>query len=955
MKRKRGSAKRKPKKSSGAAASVVDPGYYSDVNRDNGGVNSRAEIEATEVNTDMSNQRVGFNKPLLNNETAGSAAAKLARAISSSCAKATSDSVPLQHESIGKKQPKVSRQAPMYSTQELDDALLVIKKIMTMNEATPFNAPVDPIALGIPDYFDIIDTPMDFGTICSKLEKGLEYRNSEDVFKDVQRIWDNCYKYNQEGSHILKIMRRVRNNFMKQWTAAGLYKDQQTISNGHLTHNPQTFVESTVRPEEAMHKYPVISTISSSAYLQQHDSAGLSQRPHEQLSPYYSHTFRPQQMSYLCSCSLYPGPHQHELAPQQNHFLPLHSAHHMNANSSNQWISEAIPILRHSYQPSPSLSHMDHPQQSTFLHQPSSSQMPPSRLQAGISPPVAGRYLPHRESSTLNNHEHAYNSGYNAGDKTHQQHHQMDPVHIQTYHSSASHMPAHHHLQSSHIEGGRNIDFAGNLHMPPPTESTANFTKRGSGCQRPPLTDNTSFHQSDQMNSTPEHSSSANNMEASNPLENAFQNQPGYSPSEHLHSTADNNSSKRKTQCHGLMQNQKRSPSLMNIQECRPKENIFQNQTGSLHSQPSPPCAENNIESKKKSRGRGHTRGLKLLKEDKPIPIVTNEQGQPVGPESVKLITFLGVLARDGNLAPLNYLYWKSVPLENKETMWQKVQSRFVIDPKCKDWVLGSLSVKWKAWKHVLKAKHYHPHETDEERLADRDERVLPDQWEALIALWNTEAVQARSASNRANRSMQKYNHAAGAKSFARLREEQRAKRPDGKELSRAELFVLTRTRRNGEPINEASSEVIKKLHDKAKDDATPQESNKQHDILSEIIGPNKYGRSRCLQLGTSPFDLQKPTRAEAIKMVCEAKVEMVGMKEKISVVEQTCAQMASQMAAMMSMMSSMQKSLPDKNVPNMVANSSGASDHSLTQPVKSKPASRAASSRQTRVSKRKT
>lgn len=31
------------------------------------------------------------------------------------------------------------------------------------------------------DYFDVIDTPMDFGTICSNLEKGVKYTNSEDV------------------------------------------------------------------------------------------------------------------------------------------------------------------------------------------------------------------------------------------------------------------------------------------------------------------------------------------------------------------------------------------------------------------------------------------------------------------------------------------------------------------------------------------------------------------------------------------------------------------------------------------------------------------------------------------------------------------------------------------------------------------------------------------------------
>ncbi|CAA6660164.1 unnamed protein product [Spirodela intermedia] len=103
--------------------------------------------------------------------------------------------------------------------------LKVIKKIMKMEAAEPFNAPVDPVALGIPDYFEVIETPMDFGTIRKDLEHGQKYLNSKDIFKDVQFIWENCYKYNNKGDYILDLMKRVKRNFMKYWTAAGLSTD----------------------------------------------------------------------------------------------------------------------------------------------------------------------------------------------------------------------------------------------------------------------------------------------------------------------------------------------------------------------------------------------------------------------------------------------------------------------------------------------------------------------------------------------------------------------------------------------------------------------------------------------------------------------------------------------------------------------------------------------------------
>ncbi|XP_042470868.1 bromodomain-containing factor 2-like isoform X1 [Zingiber officinale] len=114
---------------------------------------------------------------------------------------------------------------PRYSEKELNAALVVIKKVMKMEAADPFNTPVDPVALGIPDYFDIIDTPMDFGTIVQNLESRFKYLNSEGVFKDVQYIWDNCYKYNNKGDYVVDLMKRVKKNFMKYWLASGLYSD----------------------------------------------------------------------------------------------------------------------------------------------------------------------------------------------------------------------------------------------------------------------------------------------------------------------------------------------------------------------------------------------------------------------------------------------------------------------------------------------------------------------------------------------------------------------------------------------------------------------------------------------------------------------------------------------------------------------------------------------------------
>ena len=55
------------------------------------------------------------------------------------------------------------------------------------------------------DYPEIVKRPMDFSTIKDELLKGTKYVIFEDVFNDIQLIWDNCKTYNMAGSEIYKL------------------------------------------------------------------------------------------------------------------------------------------------------------------------------------------------------------------------------------------------------------------------------------------------------------------------------------------------------------------------------------------------------------------------------------------------------------------------------------------------------------------------------------------------------------------------------------------------------------------------------------------------------------------------------------------------------------------------------------------------------------------------------
>lgn len=80
----------------------------------------------------------------------------------------------------------------------------------------PFLAPVDPVALNLPNYHDIVKEPMDLGTIQSKLTNNL-YENADEFEKDVRLMFRNCYAFNPEGTDVNMMGHRLEAIFDKKW------------------------------------------------------------------------------------------------------------------------------------------------------------------------------------------------------------------------------------------------------------------------------------------------------------------------------------------------------------------------------------------------------------------------------------------------------------------------------------------------------------------------------------------------------------------------------------------------------------------------------------------------------------------------------------------------------------------------------------------------------------------
>jgi len=81
---------------------------------------------------------------------------------------------------------------------------------------SPFDFPVDPVALNIPNYFKIIKNPMDLSTIQSNLKNG-SYQSAKDFYNDMKLIFQNCYKFNPNTDAVYAMGKSSEELFERLW------------------------------------------------------------------------------------------------------------------------------------------------------------------------------------------------------------------------------------------------------------------------------------------------------------------------------------------------------------------------------------------------------------------------------------------------------------------------------------------------------------------------------------------------------------------------------------------------------------------------------------------------------------------------------------------------------------------------------------------------------------------
>ena len=93
----------------------------------------------------------------------------------------------------------------------------LIKNLKKHKHAWPFKKPVDPVALRIPNYFDVIKTPMSIDVVEAGLKaKPPKYAKAEEAIKHLTLMFENCYSFNREKDDIYVMARSFHDYMLTQ-------------------------------------------------------------------------------------------------------------------------------------------------------------------------------------------------------------------------------------------------------------------------------------------------------------------------------------------------------------------------------------------------------------------------------------------------------------------------------------------------------------------------------------------------------------------------------------------------------------------------------------------------------------------------------------------------------------------------------------------------------------------
>ncbi|KAF6134692.1 hypothetical protein GIB67_002093 [Kingdonia uniflora] len=95
----------------------------------------------------------------------------------------------------------------------------IMRQLAQHKWAYPFMQPVDVKGLGLHDYYEVIDKPMDFSTIKNQMEAkdGTGYKNVREIYADVRLVFKNAMTYNDDRNDVHVMAKSLLAKFEEKW------------------------------------------------------------------------------------------------------------------------------------------------------------------------------------------------------------------------------------------------------------------------------------------------------------------------------------------------------------------------------------------------------------------------------------------------------------------------------------------------------------------------------------------------------------------------------------------------------------------------------------------------------------------------------------------------------------------------------------------------------------------
>nr|XP_009779047.1 PREDICTED: uncharacterized protein LOC104228301 isoform X2 [Nicotiana sylvestris] len=176
------------------------------------------------------------------------------------------------------------------------------------------------------------------------------------------------------------------------------------------------------------------------------------------------------------------------------------------------------------------------------------------------------------------------------------------------------------------------------------------------------------------------------------------------------------------------------------------------------------------------------------------------------------------------------------------------------IEEVAREYVYRSIAKKWATSRQKLWDEFKDPLKTKDEIMDNFPVGITRDQWTFFVNYRSKEETQNMCKRNAENRKKQTVPHTGGSKPNSRRRAEMMAE--TGRKPGRAQLYLVTHTKKDGSYVNEEAKEICLAVSESTVDES----EISPNDVVGKKLGKEHPGRVRCLGLGATPSNTFRET-----------------------------------------------------------------------------------------------